>query len=300
MRVLPSTLVKRLYKPEYFYRPSQFFRRFKVACFSGDREWVSLPLSWGSEIEINASQTIGRSIRSFGLYDLALSEFIYRVLRKGDSAIDVGANVGYTTKLMGDCLMGTGRIISFEPLPNLFKTLQKNVGQDYLNVELKELALSDHTGRATITIPDDFTKNDGIATLESRSDGTKLIINTSRLDDLALTHKIRLMKIDVEGHEMAVLMGALQTLKTCDVDFILYEDLGLKTNEVNFLLIDAGYKIFKLIKSFTGLKLVAPDYPFAYSYDPDNYVALKDISLVHEINSRPAWKILAWEKKDIH
>jgi FkbM family methyltransferase len=294
---LHQRFIKRLYKPEYFYRPSQLVRRFSSA-LSGEIEPATLRLSWGTPIKIKAGQTIGRSIRSFGVYDLALSEFIFRVVRKHDVLLDVGANVGYTSLLMAERLEGTGRLISFEPLPELFQVLCHNIPhEDFPQVELRELALSDKGGEAILTLPPDFEKNDGIATLEERNGGTKIKIQTARLDDLNFRGKIRLIKLDVEGHELAVLRGGVETIRKSEVDFILYEDLGHQTAEVTNILNELGYKVFKLVKGFKGLRLEKPDYPFTYSYDPDNYVALRDMSVVHEINARPNWKLLRWKKE---
>lgn len=297
MSALHQRFIKRFHKPEYFYRPSQLIRRLSNA-LSHQKEPATLSLSWGSSIKIKAGQTIGRSIRSFGVYDLALSEFIFRVVRKHDFLLDVGANVGYTSLLMAERLEGTGRLISFEPLPELYNVLSHNVSpEEFPQVELRELALSDKTGEAILTLPADFEKNDGIATLEERNEGTKIRIQTARLDDLKIKDKIRLIKLDVEGHELAVLRGGVETITKSEVDFILYEDLGKQTAEVTNILNGLGYKVFKLVKGFKGLRLEKPDYPFTYSYDPDNYVALRDMSVVHDINTRPNWKLLRWKKE---
>src|SRR5690606_13826018 len=104
-------------------------------------------------------------------------------------------------------------------------------------------------------------ENDGIATLEKNAVGRKLTVETKRLDSLGLTGKIRLIKIDVEGHELSVLKGAQKALEDNLFDYILYEDLTGPDGETTKFLRDRGYTIFKLVKAFSGLLLTDPHFP---------------------------------------
>lgn len=289
-------MLKKFYKPEYFYQPFRLFARIQYFFFPPNFGMQNIRLSWGRNLTANPAQTIGRSLSTFGLYDLALSEMIYRLVRPGDTVIDVGANIGYTTCLMLDCLQGQGQILSFEPLPELFSVLKENVGTTGDGVaELKNVALSDQVGEAVLTLPVDFGNNDGIATLQKTAEGKKITVPTSTIDALNISHQVRLMKLDVEGHELSVLKGAEESLKKDLFEYIIFEDLEGYKGKTSKFLEEKGYKIYKLIKGFTGLSLREPEFEHYYSYEPDNFLATKDLKFCDKINQHAEWKIFSWK-----
>lgn len=292
-------MLKIFYKPEYFYQPLRLLFRLKYTLFPPAFGMQKLQLSWGRYLTANPMQTIGRSLYTFGLYDLALSEMIYRLVRPGDRVIDVGANVGYTTCLMLDCLQGQGQLMSFEPLPELFSILKENVGTTgERNAELKNIALSDHVGEAVLTLPVDFGNNDGIATLQNTAAGKKIKVTTSTLDALNFSYQIRLMKLDVEGHELSVLKGAEESFKKNLFEYIIFEELeGYKNSQAAKFLEERGYKIYKLVKGFSGLSLRDPNFEHYYSYEPDNFLATKDLEICAKINQQKNWKIFSWKPR---
>ena len=53
----------------------------------------------GDGVLADSTKTIGQSIRTTGLYDLAVSEVLARLIDPGDTVVDAGANVGYMTVL---------------------------------------------------------------------------------------------------------------------------------------------------------------------------------------------------------
>jgi hypothetical protein len=130
--------------------------------------YTPLQTSWGTEVIADPSRTIGRSIVTTGLYDIAVSESLARLVAPGDTVVDAGANVGYMTVLAGVAAGPTGRILSFEPHPQLFEVLQRNVAnvRGRLNLgtfETHQVALGDRAGTAELQLPPDFESNDGIA-----------------------------------------------------------------------------------------------------------------------------------------
>lgn len=129
--------------------------------------------------------------------------------------LDIGANWGaYSFQ----CARIAQHVHCFEPQPRLAQVLRKGVGRR-ANVTVHQCALSDNSGKAAIRIP----RNDiGYSTIEKQnvlegkvdlSRGIETVnVPTKRLDDLELGC-ISFMKIDVEGHELAVLNGGLNLLK---------------------------------------------------------------------------------------
>ncbi|HXH73686.1 MAG TPA: FkbM family methyltransferase [Bacteriovoracaceae bacterium] len=285
-----------MHKPEYFYRPTQLLNRLGQFLSPPAPGLRDIPLVWGSTIKANPSQTIGRSLYSFGLYDLALSEMIYRLVRPGDVVLDIGANIGYTSRLILDCLGEKGNLFSYEPVPELFSLLQQNV-PDGPVMKAFNFALSSQTGEATLNLPDSFQDNEGIASLEKRDDGKQITIQTKTLDSLMSDKKVRLMKIDVEGHELSVLKGAENCFTRQIFENILFEDLQGAGGETSKFLESMGYRIYKVVKAFQGLRLESPEYKQRHTFEPDNFLATKDTSLAAQINNRVEWQLYSWKRK---
>lgn len=64
------------------------------------------------------------------------------VLRRGDVAVDIGANVGYYTRIASQLVGSDGAVLAFEPMPAAFRVLQLNCA-DLSNTRLFPVALSD-------------------------------------------------------------------------------------------------------------------------------------------------------------
>lgn len=291
-------ILKIIDKPEYFFQPFKVLSRIKYFFIRNSREPRIMNLTWGGKIRANPFQTIGRSLFTFGLYDLSLSELIKKIVKPGDTVIDIGANIGYTSLIMQKALNNTGSLMSFEPLPDLFNKLKNNLALNSYsssNLKIFNCALSDTTGEAEITIPADFDGNDGIATLENSASGKKLKIATKTIDSLDLKEKIKLIKIDVEGHEPAVLRGAGELLKSGLVENIIFEDLAGYPGQTSTILEKNGYRIYKLVKEFSGLSLKDANYQSKYSFEPDNFLACKSVELVNQINQKKEWSLFSWK-----
>jgi FkbM family methyltransferase len=129
-------------------------------------------------------------------------------------AIDVGAHLGDYTFFMR---RHAARCVAFECNPALVDHLRRRFKQ---SVDIRAEAVSDQIGKTTLRIPhSDTGKGLGRATIEtnnalnefSRFDIVQ--VDTIRLDDV-IDRPVGLIKIDVEGHEMAVLRGATRILKS--------------------------------------------------------------------------------------
>jgi FkbM family methyltransferase len=132
------------------------------------------------------------------------------------TGIDIGAKVGmYTYRIR----QRSSDVIAFEPIP-LFNEMLKKVF-DGKRGRIEPVAVSDRHGRATLRMPYDRKGGPqlGRSTIDA---GNKLAhaqtvtieeleVETRALDEYALTN-VGFIKIDVEGHELAVLDGATQTI----------------------------------------------------------------------------------------
>jgi FkbM family methyltransferase len=142
-----------------------------------------------------------------GLYDAEEMRFLLAWLRAGDTFVDVGSNVA-PYSLLSTAVRGT-RAVAFEPGTLAQVRARANIDLNGVRgrVTLVPLAVSDADGEASLTA-DRWATN---ALVDDRYDGPVEHVTTTRLDSYDEEHglgRVSLIKIDVEGHELAVLRGA--------------------------------------------------------------------------------------------
>jgi len=144
-------------------------------------------------------------------------------LGPGDTAVDVGANKGAYLHWMRRAVGPDGSVIAFEPQPGLASYLEDvRARMRWENVSIREVALSDSAGRRLLHVPG--WENSPGASLEAleaaaakaRGGGVRdREVAVDTLDaQLEGSGAIRFVKVDVEGHELAVFRGAERTLST--------------------------------------------------------------------------------------
>lgn len=136
---------------------------------------------------------------------------------KGDWVLDIGANVGHYTSRLSEIVGATGRVIAFEPVPETFELLAANVARFPLkNVTLINIAVSDSADILGISIPKFDTGLDNYYQAGVTNEVAELRVLCAPIDSFgflqcskneASSKNIKLAKIDVEGHELAVLKG---------------------------------------------------------------------------------------------
>ncbi|MCM8769114.1 MAG: FkbM family methyltransferase [Candidatus Omnitrophica bacterium] len=139
------------------------------------------------------------------------------IIASGDWVIDVGANVGHYTKRLSELVGPHGRVLAIEPVPDTFALLAANVQLfTFRNVTLINAAASDRSGVVGMAIP---TASTGLKNFyQARIAAEELCfrnlkVMTIRIDSLAIPGRVTLAKIDVEGHESAVLRGMERLLR---------------------------------------------------------------------------------------
>jgi FkbM family methyltransferase len=233
------------------------------------------------------------------LYDLVLTEVLWRLLRPGNTAIDVGANIGYMTTLMASRVGETGTVLSIEPHPQVFAHLQSNVAllrSSTPIIQLFNVAISDRTMITELSIPKGFSTNQGTASLSDELADTHdtVPVQAATLDELMTSvDKIDLVKIDVEGHEYEVLLGGLQCIKEKGVTHVLFEDHPEPPTRVTELLMDAGFSIFYLSRHFWGPRLIPLESLATRDRaEAPNYLATRAGAQVMEVMSATGWRCL--------
>jgi FkbM family methyltransferase len=208
-----------LTKPWYVWRPWQLARRVHRKWMSPPDGYRILRVAWGVSLRVDARTVIGHSIQTTGIYDLAVTEALARLIRAGDTVVDAGAHVGYMTTLAGLAAGPTGHVTSWEPHPELFRVLERNVadvsaGYRIARIRLRNAALASTRGTADLAIPDDAPTNDGMCYLArtERPSTRSIPVTVETIDDGLGATPVAVMKLDVEGAEMNVLAGASAAL----------------------------------------------------------------------------------------
>src|ERR1700761_9770954 len=163
-----------------------------------------------------------------GVHEWEELQFCLRFLRPGDHFVDVGANVGVFSTLVGTRLPGV-RITAVEPFPPVREDLLANLALNDLtsSVDVVASALSDSAGSATFEVLD----RDVLNRLAPGGDGsTGIEVPVTTLDDLVGDDPPALVKIDVEGSELLVMKGARRLLAGDGADAVapvlLFEHAG--------------------------------------------------------------------------
>jgi FkbM family methyltransferase len=274
-------LFHRLLKPWFVYQPLQLVRRAIAALGAPPRGYAPLRTSWGVPVIADRTRMIGRSIWTTGVHDIALSEALARLISPGDTVVDAGAHIGYMTVLASVAAGPSGRVLSFEPQPELFAVLQQNVAavRQQLNgaqVDAHQAALGDQAGTAELRIPAGFALNDGIASIgpARASGGAALAVRVLSLDGVLQGASVAVLKLDVEGFEAQVLRGARCALRERRIRHIVFEDHAIAGSEVARILGNAGYRLFSLGWSMRGPEIQPVEKgSLATPYEAPNYIA---------------------------
>jgi FkbM family methyltransferase len=132
-------------------------------------------------------------------------------IRPGDTVVDIGANIGYYTILASKTVGAAGKVYAFEPDPDNFKLLQKNVLENKCtNVIIEPKAVSDKNG--TIKL---FVSKSNAGDHRSYDNGDKRIpidVAAVSLDTYFKGTRINVIKMDVQGYEPYVLDGAAKLI----------------------------------------------------------------------------------------
>lgn len=128
-------------------------------------------------------------------------------VKPGDWVLDIGANIGNYTVAFSQAVGPRGRVLAFEPVPTTFQLLSHHVSllRDS-NVTLMNVAVSDRFATITMDIPRFETGLENLYQARISEKGALSVVSVA-IDSLAIDHPVRLVKIDVEGHELSVLSG---------------------------------------------------------------------------------------------
>jgi FkbM family methyltransferase len=223
----------RLAKPWFVYRPRQVLRRVRTIVNAPTPGYRRLKTSWGIFMFADPTRDEGRSILATGVYDLAVSELLARLVEPGDTVIDADAHIGYMTVLAAVAAGPRGRVLSFEPHTERYALADENV----------------HAAREQCPMAPVDLHNGALG--EGDDDA---------LDGALGNVSARVLNLRVEDSALPALRGARRALASHRIANVVFDDHDVEGSDVLPFLRALGYHVYSVGWSVRGLSLrpVAP------------------------------------------
>lgn len=188
--------------------------------------WASLPTLPG----YSATKVLGGHLRGktlympqcehlsyiLGRYEPHIVQVLAKHLEPGMVCFDVGAHIGYLSLTMSQLVGPNGKVVSFEASPTNYRALQANIQSNQIqNMQAIHKAVSNQPEMVRFATFD-YSLVGHIATDDTPADGKIEEVEAVSIDDCIFNQGFRapdLIKIDVEGAEVKVFNGMLETLR---------------------------------------------------------------------------------------
>lgn len=258
--------------PKFFFK--RIFLELKTFILPVPRSSISKKINGVLfRFDFNYSQKVKKMY--FGSYESRIVEVLKSFLKKGDTFIDVGANVGYLTAIAAGCVGISGQVHSFEPVPEYFEKLKSfadensqykiKTNQFALGIEEKAEKIyiggKSHIGNNTF-FPELLGGIKAVETLDVS------VIRLDKYIEERGINKIKIIKIDVEGFEFPVLLGlekffnkcyfnklSMLPLIICEVCPPAYKLLGYKLEDLFEYMQRFNYFPFSILNSKKELNI---------------------------------------------
>jgi FkbM family methyltransferase len=196
---------------------------------------------------------------SVGWHEYRELRFVEDFIHEGDLAIDVGANLGIYSILMG---RRGAQVMAFEPSPRARQVLLSNVELNRVQhlVRVEDAALSDFSGEIWLTTR--FESSNHLVADPGAQSVTP--VSVKRLDDyvdvlgLDAIASLSYIKVDVEGYDLSVLRGAESIIRLAQPTISI--EVWDGGNEIREWLQERGYSIFFYDPGHYDLWSVPADY----------------------------------------
>jgi FkbM family methyltransferase len=295
--MISAKSILRIGTPPYLFQPLQVLKRLRLEYFWRAKREAFVTLPWGLPIKINPHESIGFDIASQGLYEIGVTETLWRLTEPGDLAVDAGANIGYMSSILGIRVGPKGKVICFEPHPEVFESLKENLeiwkkDRRCGTFALHQAALGKENGQTLLHISDWFRTNRGTSWISDKVQAAPdikvievPIQNLDRLLEAGET--IGVLKMDVEGQEMGVLEGMTRLFKQHAVRDIIFEEWSAFPAPTHQYLKSKGYSIFGLQEHFAGVRCLPDAQPAG---ETPNYLATLDPNRANALLGPAMWR----------
>ena len=200
------------------------------------------------------------------------TNIIEKLVKKGEVVFDIGANIGFYTLLFSKLVGENGKVYAFEPDPETFSLLKRNIGENNINnVVLINKAVSNKEEKIDFYILESNTSGNSVFKENLDKVASKSIkVDSVSLDEFfGKNFKVDFVKLDIEGSELKALQGMSKILKNSKNPTLVTEFCPVALNAVSKdinanaktyleLLNSLGFKIFDIddrIKKITSREI---------------------------------------------
>jgi FkbM family methyltransferase len=250
--------------------------------------------AWGDSLGVEPRRFIGAHVYMRGVHELPVCEVLWRLARAGESAVDVGANIGVMTSLLSRRVGDQGRVFAFEAHVGVFRQLLQNVERwNRPQVQVFNRAISSERGVVTMREGDGFARNEGTARVEQAGvSARRFEVESVTLDEVIPAMNCGVVKIDVEAHECEVLSGATTALASHRLRDVVFESTWNFPGLAHELLLEHGYQLFGIEASLRGPKLAAVSRRSGGEGRPADYLATMEPRRAAELVAEEGWRVL--------
>lgn len=223
-----------------------------------------IQLRSGLRFNYETCDFIPLSLYYLGTFEDYCLSFAKACAPKGATVLDVGANIGLYTVELANSVGPMGRVISIEAMPRHAQSVRRNLGLNGLdNAEVVQVAVGDHHGEVTLGLPPGG--NQGMFSVGA-SGGETATVPLRLLDDILQekgVSSLALIKMDIEGSEMAALQGATKTLRQFKPAILIelnepaLQRFGTSSIAVRSLIQEFGYRGW--VVGPNGVRPIRPD-----------------------------------------
>ena len=206
----------------------------------------------GDTFDADLSSALEWQLWAFGSWERHFAELFSYLVGPGDRCIDAGANVGVHTIRLARLVGRDGEVIAFEPDPEVVQRTRRNVSlNDLANVRVLDAAASEQAGEMRLFRPNPSDTNRARASLTQHRylTGATAMVAVTTIDATCAGAPVALIKIDVEGHEAAVVRGAADTIARHAPSIVFEYDPQLLRNPGQSpfeWLAERGYRLFRI------------------------------------------------------
>ena len=169
----------------------------------------------GDMFDVDLSSALEWQLWAFGSWEKHFAELFSYLAGPGDRCVDVGANIGVHTVRLARLVGADGEVISIEANPEVARRTGSNIALNRLaNVRLVAAAAGEASGQARLYVPGPRDTNRARASVRRYPylTGETATVPVVTVDELCAGAPVALIKIDVEGHEAAVVRGAADVI----------------------------------------------------------------------------------------
>jgi len=206
-------------------------------------------------MNINTGNMHEYEVLFYNIYEPAITSLIKHIVRRGDVCLDIGANIGTLTLVMGFAAGPEGRVIAVEPNPSIAARNQQNLDLNRLtNCQLIQAAVSDKEGTTTLYCAPEDSFHQGWSSLKPSERTPNQVsvdlIRGSQLEEKIGSGPLTFVKIDVEGHDFVVLKELHHAVATHRPHVVLeyskrhWEEHGCRLNQALQFLDDLRYRVY--------------------------------------------------------